>query len=246
MTSNSKNSDDKGHITLNVIEKADLFNEWMYKTITVYSKGRILEIGSGIGNISKYFIRDNKEIVLSDIDDNYCKILKEKFNKTVLNIDLVHPDFDKEYLSLLNSFDSIIALNIIEHIEDDNLAVANCKKLLKSGGNLILLVPAYQFLYSSFDIGLNHYRRYSKKSLKNIVSKNDLKIKKLFHFNVIGILGWVFYGKLLRKKVIPEKKMKLFNFFTPVLKFVDIITLNKIGLSVVCVSEKELRLRKIE
>ena len=93
-----KEVDLEGLVTLNVIEKADQFNEWMYDTISSNCNGRILEIGSGIGNISKFFIRDKKEIVLSDLRNNYCEIVKQKYaNKEVIKIDLVHTDFEKEY-----------------------------------------------------------------------------------------------------------------------------------------------------
>jgi 2-polyprenyl-3-methyl-5-hydroxy-6-metoxy-1,4-benzoquinol methylase len=239
MRKDIKEIDLEGLVTLNVIEKADRFNEWMYQTISPDCKGRILEIGSGIGNISKFFIADKREIVLSDLRDNYCDILKEKFNNPVVKIDLVHPNFDQEYADLLETFDSLFALNVVEHIEDDVLAIANCKKLLKNGGTLIILVPAYQWLFCNFDTELEHFRRYTHKSLKKIIVKNQLKIKKTFYFNVIGILGWFLSGKILKKKTIPEGQMGLFNLLVPVFKLVDTITLKKIGLSVICVSVKE-------
>jgi 2-polyprenyl-3-methyl-5-hydroxy-6-metoxy-1,4-benzoquinol methylase len=233
-----KKIDLEGHITLNVIEEANHFNEWMYKTISPNCYGKILEIGSGIGNISRFFIDDKKDIVLSDLRDNYCEILKEKYNNPVLKIDLVHPSFDIEYKDLLETFDSVFALNVVEHIEDDILAIANCKKLLKKGGALTILVPAHQWLYCNFDVELEHFRRYTKKSLQNIIEKNQLQIVKTFCFNLIGILGWFWSGKIMKKKIIPEGQMNLFNLLVPVFKLADIVTFRKIGLSVICVSVK--------
>lgn len=238
MRKDIKEIDLEGLVTLNVIEKADRFNEWMYQNINPDCKGRILEIGSGIGNISKFFIENKQEIVLSDLRDNYCDILKEKFNNPVVKIDLVHPNFDQEYADYLETFDSLFALNVVEHIEDDVLAIANCKKLLKNGGILIILVPAYQWLFCNFDTELEHFRRYTQKSLKKIITKNQFKINKTFYFNVIGILGWLLSGKILKKKTIPEEQMGLFNLLVPIFKLVDAITLKKIGLSVICVSVK--------
>ena len=234
-----KEIDLEGLVTLNVIEKADQFNEWMYSTISPNCNGRILEIGSGIGNISQFFIRDKKEIVLSDLRDNYCEIIKQKYpNNTIIKIDLVHKDFVNEYKNLIGTFDAVFALNVVEHIEDDVLAIANCKKLLKTGGKLTILVPAYQFLFCDFDVELEHYRRYTKSSLNTIIDKNNLKRKKTFYFNFIGIFGWFFTGKILKKKTIPEGQMGLFNKLVPVFKLADFLTFRKIGLSVICVSEK--------
>ncbi len=233
-----KEIDLEGLETLSVIEKADRFNEWMYNTIGPHCKGKILEIGSGIGNISKFFIDNNRDIVLSDLRDNYCEILKKKFKNPVIKIDLVSDNFETEYAHLIGTFDSVFALNVVEHIKDDLQAIANCKKLLKDGGILIILVPAYQFLFNNFDVELEHFRRYTQKSLKDIIVKNGLQVKKLFSFNLIGILGWYVSGNILKKKTIPEGQMGLFNLLVPIFKLADFVTFRKIGLSVICVSEK--------
>ena len=231
--------DIEGLETLNVIEKANKFNKWMYETIKPYSKGRILEIGCGIGNISEFFINDNFDIVLSDLRDNYIEIVKNKFTNEVIKIDLVDADFDTKHKDLIGTFDTVFALNVVEHIKDDNKAIENCKKLLKNQGHLIILVPAYQSLFNNFDVELEHYRRYTQKSLKQLIKANKLGIIKTFSFNVIGILGWFVSGSILKKKTIPEGQMGLFNKLVPVFKLADILTLKKIGLSVICISEKE-------
>jgi len=234
----TKEIDLEGLETLNVIEKADKFNNWMYETIKPHCKGKILEIGSGIGNISEFFIADKFDIVLSDLRDNYIEILTDKFSNQVLKIDLVDENFNIKYNSLIGTFDSVFALNVVEHIKDDVQAIANCKKLLKKGGHLIILVPAYQSLYNQFDVELEHFRRYTQKSLKNIIFQNQLQIKKTFSFNVIGILGWFITGSILKKKTIPEGQMGLFNKLVPIFKLADVLTFKKIGLSVICFSVK--------
>lgn len=235
----TKEIDLEGLETLSVIEKANKFNKWMYETIKPYSKGRILEIGCGIGNISEFFINDNFDIVLSDLRDNYIEIVKNKFTNEVIKIDLVDVDFDTKHKDLIGTFDTVFALNVVEHIKDDHKAIENCKKLLKNQGHLIILVPAYQTLFNNFDVELEHYRRYTQKSLKQLIKANQLNIIKTFSFNVIGILGWFVSGSILKKKTIPEGQMGLFNTLVPVFKLADILTLKKIGLSVICISVKK-------
>ncbi|CAM3957991.1 MULTISPECIES: class I SAM-dependent methyltransferase [Flavobacterium] len=234
-----KEIDLEGLETLNVIEKANKFNKWMFDTIKPHCKGKILEIGSGIGNISEYFIKDKQDIILSDLRDNYIEIAKNKFTNEVIKIDLVDADFDTKYTNLLGTFDTVFALNVVEHIKDEVQAITNCKKLLKKGGHLIILVPAYQSLFNQFDVELEHYRRYTQKSLKKIIIENQLTIKKTFSFNVIGILGWFITGSVLKKKSIPEGQMGLFNKLVPIFKLADVLTFRKIGLSVICFAIKD-------
>jgi SAM-dependent methyltransferase len=235
-----KEVDKEGLEILDVISKADKFNYWMYETITPYCQGTILEIGSGVGNLSQFFIKEKKDIFLSDIRDNYGDILKSKFNldgQRVLNIDIAELDFEKKYAELFEKFDSIFCLNVVEHIENDDLAIKNMMKLLKANGTLTVLVPAYQSLYNGFDVTLEHFRRYNEKRLTNLMSKYGL-IQKSFYFNAVGILGWWTSGQLFKNTTIPEGEMKLYNTLVPVIRIIDKIVFQKIGLSVVCVLRK--------
>jgi 2-polyprenyl-3-methyl-5-hydroxy-6-metoxy-1,4-benzoquinol methylase len=235
-----KEIDKEGWETLDAIAEADKFNEWMFQTIRVYCTGNILEIGSGIGNISKFFIDEKAEITLSDIRSAYCNVLKNRFPeaKDVIQLNLTHPLFDTEYMHHLGKYDSVFALNVVEHIEDDSLAIRNGHKLLKAGGKLVILVPAYQKLYNRFDRELEHFRRYTKKRLNNILTKEKFEIRHCQYFNFMGIPGWYVSGKLQKNKTIPKSQMSLYNKFVPLFKLVDKVLFNKIGLSVISVGVK--------
>ena len=238
-----KEIDQEGMETLQVVAEADQFNSWMYETIQHYCHGNILEVGSGIGNISHYFLKNNAEITLSDLRKNYCDILQSNNSKypnlkQVVELDIIDENFDTKYQKLLGSFDSVYALNIVEHVKDDFLAIANCKKLLKPGGKLVILVPAYQKLYNAFDEELEHYRRYTQKSLDTLFEKNNLDIVHRQYYNFVGIFGWWFSGNILKKKTIPEGQMKFYNLLVPIIRVIDKIVGNKAGLSVITVGQK--------
>ncbi len=238
-----KTVDEEGMEILDVISKADKFNKWMYETIQAHCSGKVLEIGSGIGNISQFFLADDFQIQLTDIRDNYCDKLKQKFAsyKNLLgveNIDLVDPHFDTKYPSHLEKYDTVFALNVVEHINDDNLAIANAKKLLVKGGKLIILVPAYQALYNQFDKSLEHYRRYTKENLNPLISNNQLEIIHSQYFNAIGIIGWYVSGKLQKNDSIPDGQMRLYDKLVPIFKIVDKVIFNAFGLSVITVGKK--------
>lgn len=236
-------TDKVGKDTLEIINAADKFNNWMYQTIQPFVKGRVLEIGSGIGNISSQFLDNDYSIMLSDFRSEYCEELNAKFSNFtnflgVNRIDLVDPKFDEMNYDLLNSFDTVFALNVVEHIEDHVLAISNCRKLLKKGGVLIILVPSYQSLYNNFDIELGHFRRYTVPKLMDIFKLNGLEVIHSQYFNFIGTLGWYVNGHILKKKAIPSGQMKLYNILVPIFRFVDKISLNKVGLSTIVVGIK--------
>jgi SAM-dependent methyltransferase len=238
-----REEDKEGLRTLETIARADKFNRWMFETIYPFCKGRILEIGSGIGNISQFFLNENATVTLSDIRENYCNHLKLRFSdaatlEDVLLINLTDPEFEAKYRHYEKRFDTVFALNVLEHIKEDVLALKNCKYLLKDEGTLLILVPAFQSLYCSFDQELGHYRRYTRKSLGRVYKENQLHIEYSRYFNAMGILGWIFSGKILKKKTIPERQMGMYNKLVPVFRIIDKIFLQIIGLSVILVGKK--------
>lgn len=238
-----KEVDQEGLEILDVISEAPRFNHWMYNTIKPYCKGQILEVGSGIGNISRCFLEDGANITLSDIRENYCSILSENFKSYsncggVQLLDLVAPDFETRYASQLESYDTVYALNVVEHIKDDALAIQNCRKLLKKDGHLVILVPAYQKLYNGFDVELEHYRRYNRQMLNNLISNNGFSLVHHQYFNFMGIFGWWFSGNVLKKKSIPRGQMRLYNTLVPIFKIIDQCVFKQAGLSVISVGKK--------
>ena len=235
--------DPEGFETLSVISDANNFNNWTFETIRPWCKGSILEIGSGIGNVSGRFTANGFDITLSDIRKNYRDFLSRKFpdlavRNKILPINLVHPAFITEYSGLLNSYDTVFALNVVEHIEDDSRAFQNATKLLKKDGNLIVLVPSIPSIYNSFDRQLHHYRRYHKKTLEALFHANNLQVLKSFHFNAGGIPGWIVSGTIMKNRIIPASQMRLFDKLVPVFKVFDVLLMNKVGLSVICVGKK--------
>jgi SAM-dependent methyltransferase len=238
-----KPEDLEGEATLDAVGKAGRFNRWMYDAIHPYCGGKILEIGSGIGNMSAFFLEDGYQVLLSDIRENYCAKLRERFDGTpgmlgVALMNITDPDFDAQFGSYFNSFDTIFALNVVEHIFDDRLALKNCRKLLKPGGKMIVLVPAFQSLYNALDTALEHYRRYTRPSLERCFAEADYRILHTQYFNATGIPAWFISGKLQGNKVIPEGQMGLYDRLVPVFRMVDKVVFNQFGLSVITVGQK--------
>jgi SAM-dependent methyltransferase len=235
--------DPVGLHTLEVVAKAEHFNHWMYDQFKQQLKGEVLEIGSGIGNISQLVIEDGHTITLSDYNEEYCQVLKKKFQQNknvrdVIRIDLLHPQFDAIYLGYNERFDSIFLLNVIEHIRDDIRAIKNCRYLLKSGGHLIVLAPAYSWLYCSFDKQLGHYRRYSLNAMEQLLIKENFNVLSGSYFNFTGIAGWLLFGKIFNRKMLGSGEMSAFEKIVPVAKAIDKLLGQKTGLSIIVTGKK--------
>lgn len=234
--------DKYGISTLEAIAHAPAFNRWTYDTIRPFCTGHIIELGSGIGNISQFFIRENQDIVLSDLRGNYRDYLRDKFQlpePNVRSVDMVHPDFNEEYSDLIETFDTAFALNVVEHIENHRQAVCNASLLLKPGGKLIILVPAYPWLFNRFDRELGHFTRFTRQSLTALLPE-EMQLLQCRYFNAIGIPGWFFSGSVMRRKEIGSGAMKIFNQLMPLVKLTDAVLFHSVGLSVWFVAEKKI------
>jgi SAM-dependent methyltransferase len=233
--------DRSGLETLEIFSEAGQFNGWMFERIEGYCRGAILEIGSGIGNMSAYLVEHFADVTLSDMQPDYCRRLRRTFGdrpslKNIFSIDLAAADFGRAYPQLLGQFDTVVALNVVEHIDDHVLAVKNAHSLLRPGGRLVILVPAYPWLYNSLDKELGHYRRYTKKSLGQLLSGDGLRVEGMEFFNAAAIGGWWMAGSVLRLDKIKKGPLNLYNSLVWMMRVVDKVLGKQIGLSIIVVA----------
>ena len=230
-----------GHENLRTMAESHNFNNWMYNEIFPGLKGDILEVGSGLGVFSEKIINDfpNSKISLSEISSSYINDLREKFhqkNVSIYRLDLNSKD-DFEKIGF-EKFDSIFALNVLEHVEKDSFALKQLYKMLKPDGNLIILVPCHKFLYNVIDRQVGHFRRYTKKELKLKITSSNFKILKIFYFNILGIPGWYINGNILHNPTVNNSATKLFNRIVPVERIIEKIMNKSVGLSLICYAKK--------
>ena len=227
--------------TLELFSHAKAFNRWMFGVIRPYCSGSVLEIGSGIGNISTLLLEQLDDLTLSDLRPEYCRILEDRFQgnpgvKGVVRLDLATEDLEHCCPDLLGRFDTVIALNVVEHIADHGRAVQNARALLKPGGRLIVLVPAYQWLYNPLDRQLGHFRRYTRKTLAALVEGEGLRVLHQEYFNAAAIPGWWVTGTVFRIDRIKATPLRLYEKMVPVMQLVDRVVGKRLGLSVITVA----------
>jgi SAM-dependent methyltransferase len=238
-------SDPPGFETLETFSHAPAFNSWLYDKISRNVHGKILEIGSGIGNISGFLLTGQSSVYLSDLREEYCQILEKKFRGHkhlggIYLLDLSLPDFPGRYPDILEKFDTVIAINVIEHIRDEQTAIWNAKSLLRSGGRLIVLVPAIPGLYNSLDRHLGHYRRYTKSELRKRFEQVDLNFRGSQYFNAPAIPGWWVSGNLLKDETVTEAKLRFFDRMVPLFKVFDRLASPFIGISLIASGIKNI------
>lgn len=220
---------------LESMSQAVWYNCWTLNKFKKYLSGDILEVGCGIGNFTKTLV-DYGQVRAIDINQEYIKKLKQEIGGKA---QVGFGDIEKgSYFFKNQQFDSIVCLNVLEHIEDDDVALKNLHKLLKKEGKLILLVPAHLILYGEIDKSISHLRRYERKELIEKLEGVGFKIISSRIINFLGALGWFIAGKIFRTKMVGEGSIKMFNLIAPlVLPFEDLIK-PPIGTSILIVAEK--------
>lgn len=239
-----KEIDVVGAETLAVISAANAFNEWTFQRIQPFCQGKILEIGSGVGNISQYFLAAGQQLHLSDVRPQYCQTLENNFAAYpnclgITQLDWVAPDFEQQYAHLIGQFDTIFSLNVLEHLQQDAQALHNAQLLLQPKGKLLILVPSYQWLYNQLDENLDHYRRYTTQSLGQLMQAQGFHLLHQEYFNFMGIFAWFISGYLQGNQQIPAGQMSLYNTFVPLFKFLDALVFKRMGLSTIVVGERK-------
>jgi SAM-dependent methyltransferase len=241
------NEEYSAHTNLELDAQSHHFTRWLYNEVSAGLKGDVLEIGSGIGTYSEKIIHDKSpasHVMLTDIAPSYTEALTKKFssnnnnnNVSVSKLDLNRKE-DYEKIGY-GKFDSILGLNVLEHVENDEFALQQLYRMLKDEGTMVLLVPCHKFLYNVLDKKAGHFRRYTKKELEYKVSKTQFIIQRMFYFNMLGIVGWYLNGGLAKNPQINGTAYKIFNSLVPVSQHIERLVGKRLGLSIICYLRKE-------
>lgn len=214
--------------------EANNYLNWIFDLCKPYLGPKILEVGAGKGDFTERF-SNNALVTATELSSSSIELLKNRFvdreNIAVTNFDV--------FSSPTNLFDSIVLINVLEHIESDVCALKSLQNHLRWGGFIIVYVPAHWLLYSKFDNSIGHYRRYSKRELIYIAKQAGFKVEICHYVNPVGALGWFVICKILGKRASGGSSVGVMNqFIIPVMRRVEKLLRPPFGVSVFLVGSK--------
>jgi hypothetical protein len=137
------------------------------------------------------------------------------------------------------NLDSIVMLNVLEHVSDDALALRHMNAVLPHGGKVVLIVPAFESLYGPIDANLGHHRRYSKRSFRTLVERQGFQVRTLRYMNSVGFFGWWVNAKIFKKTQQSESQIAFFDSkVVPILSRLESTFEPPLGQSLFAVLEK--------
>jgi SAM-dependent methyltransferase len=213
---------DRGARILDALAQTPRFNSWMADTIRSYVGTDVLEIGAGIGNLTQYISPGRKSYVAADIDEEHLARLSVRFQNRP-NVRLRRCDLSdsEDFRGMEGKADTVICINVLEHIQDDAGGLANIATALSPSGRAIILVPQNQSIYGTLDRVLGHCRRYSEAELRSKMERAGLAVEHVLHFNRITRPAWYFNGRILHREDFGHVQLWVFDRLVWLWRIID-------------------------
>ena len=225
---------------LETMQEARRYSAHLFNLFRAHLGKRVLEVGSGIGTMSRPLADAADLVVGLEPNANCVGRLKDAMNG--------HPRFvlrachleECDRTELVNHrFDTVVCVNVLEHIEDDAGALRMFKDVLIPKGRVLIFVPAVQAAYGPLDAELGHHRRYSKPTLAKAFGDAGLDLLTLRYTNPIGLLGWMYNAHIAKSTAHSVTQVKLFEaLVAPWALPLERLITPPIGLSLIAVGQK--------
>ncbi len=225
-----------GYRILQRMQKVSRYNRWMWSQLERFVGRRVLEVGSGVGNMTRLML-GRERVIATDLSEKYLQILHHLFDAyphvTVDRFDLNDPP----PVVVREGVDTVICLNVLEHIERDDVALRALYEVLEPGGRLVLLVPALRVLYGSLDRALEHHRRYAREELLGRLRDAGFEVEENWFFNLLGVFGWFLNSRILRRVTFPPIQLTLYDRLVPLFRVESRFRL-PFGMSLIAIGRK--------
>lgn len=233
MTKQASNTDDPTPQAewLTHLAGASNYTRWIVEAVAPHLSGDILEVGCGTGSYTPHLARSGGAVTAVDIDPAFVAEAR-RVTESLPNVTVRHADATSDPLDGL--FQSVVMLDVLEHIEDDAGFLRRLADRLASGGRIVIKVPAIPALHNSMDRAVGHYRRYDRVALQAVAGRAGLHVAHVEHFNALGILGWWWNGRAGRD-VAPSNQIAGFDRIVPAARLLDSLSAKRVGLSLVAV-----------
>jgi len=223
---------------LAAMDHADNYHRWILDLFRPYLGSRVVEVGAGIGSFSRVILEAAQVQQLTALEPaaNLFPILSDRLQTNPraqalpLYLDAWQPG---------EAPDSIAAVNVMEHIGDDEQFLRDAYRVLAPGGTVLLLVPALPWLYGKLDSQLGHFRRYVKPELATKLKAAGFRVERLHYVNFSGILSWYVTAKVLQRTTIPASNVQFYDrIVIPVVRRLEALVTPPVGQNLVCVGRK--------
>jgi SAM-dependent methyltransferase len=196
---------------LELFAKAGNWKRYFAGFILPYLKGNVLEAGAGLGSTTQILNNGSASSwTLLEPDGSYCRRLETMIKEQQLPGNCIVKQGDTFSLGKEPLFDTIIYIDVLEHIEADKAEMEQAARLLKTGGHVIVLSPAHQYLFSPFDKAIGHYRRYNKKTLR-ATANAMLEEERTRYLDSTGLLASLANKWLLRQSYPTAKQIAFWD-----------------------------------
>ncbi|MDR0714378.1 MAG: class I SAM-dependent methyltransferase [Bacteroidales bacterium] len=174
-----------GARVLEIMTEAKRYNAWLSSLILKHApQGTMMDIGAGVGTFAAVNVAKGYRVTCVEPDEQ----LRDHIRRKGLSVTASVNDIADE------SIDFIYALNVLEHVENDAETLSQWSKKLRQGGKMLIYVPAFKLLYSSFDQSIGHFRRYNKITLVRLMINAGIQVEKAAYADITG-----FFAALLFK-----------------------------------------------
>lgn len=222
---------------LEALSVARNYHRWIVGEIASYLGRRVAEVGAGVGSVSELILeRDVDELFAFEPSGNMYPVLAGKLGRET-RVTLINDFFSPRYSA--GNFDSVVYINVLEHIEDDRAELTQAFESLSPGGHLAVFVPACSWLYSDFDRQIGHFRRYTKPGLCERVTTAGFTVVKARHFDIAGIIPWYVNFVLFGADSIGGRSVALYDrLIVPVMRVVEGVIPPPAGKNVLLIARK--------
>jgi glycosyltransferase involved in cell wall biosynthesis len=201
-----------GRGVLNNLTGTPQYLTWLAGKVRPHVGDEVLEIGAGIGNLTGRLMARRMLYVAGEQDPLHLHALRNRFLRTPnVSVQKIDPDSPADLAGLENCFDTVLCLNVMEHLHDPGVVLDRLAATLKPGGALVLLVPNAPALYGTLDQVLGHRRRYSPVAARRLVEDSGFHVARIETFNKVALVPWWAYSRLLHTRNISKPVLKIFD-----------------------------------
>ena len=217
------------------------YREWILGVFSDFIVGDTVEIGAGIGSFTDNILALCSKLTLVEPSPSLFPALKMAYESDT-RISLVQA-LAEDWVARhpKDSVDTVVMINVLEHIADDRGILTDLAERIRPNGHLLIFVPALQFLYSDLDSLVGHHRRYHLADLRDIVQSAGFEVRNARYFDFAGIVPWLIINKLLRAKSFSRRAVRLYDkFAVPISRTLEAIVPIPVGKNIILVARKQL------